>query len=396
MTAPPRPPLAAALWIALLFPGCGPEAEPLPPAPAPAEGALGQGVLETVDPQDPERPLFHDFGELDYGTEVQWSCRMRNTGAEPLRVLSITPACGCTRVVSMTVMDEAGESLQRVQAFDAPELCSVPPGAALELRIDLLTKHSKPNQHKLALVRLRTDSEVSPFQTFELHFLPTKPFIVAPDSLVMQRVPVSHGAEAKCRVQVVKPGLPGQVHRIVSAPEGIEARLEARPFAGETVWTVFATVPPLSPMGVLRGDIVLAVSDEHGQGDDRRVTIPVLAYVGPDAFLDPGMFTFGAVPQGEERLLRAELIGLVPGAKLRVTDARVENPGAEALTVSCAAVDPDAEGRSQRWTVDLRLGGDHPAGYVQGEVVLTLDEPLGGGQGDLGDELRARISGLVR
>lgn len=360
------------------------------------------GVLEVVSPQDPERPFFHDFGEMDFGTEVQWAVTLRNTGSEPLEIQRAQPACGCTRLVSFEVAGSDGESTASYSNFKARPICSVPAGGSIKMRVDILSKHSKPNLSKLALVRLSTNSSIDPFHTFELRFLGLKPFIVAPDNLTLHRVPVSHGAEVSCRVQVVKPGLPGLVHRIISAPEGIDARLDARPFAGETVWTVTATVPPLSPMGTIRGDIVLAVSDEEGIGEAGRVNIPVVVRVGPDAFLDPGMFTFGAVKPGETRLRQAQLIGLVPGAKLEILGARLENASADAFRISYRAAGPDEggqrddSGRSNRWIIDVQLTADHPEGYLTGEIVLTLSEPIGGGEGEMGTELRARISGLVR
>lgn len=404
--------LAATAALTLGLVGCGgdpapdpePEAETVAAAPAPGTSNTNTsaGVLEVMNPQDPERPFFHDFGEMDFGTEVQWSVTLRNTGGEPLEIQRAQPACGCTRLVSFEVAGPDGESVESYSNFKTRPICSVPVGGSVKMRLDILSKHSKPNVSKLALVRISTNSRIDPFHTFELRFLGLKPFIVAPDNLTMHRIPVSHGGETKCRVQVVKPGLPGVVHRIVSAPDGIEARLEAQPFAGETVWTVFATIPPLSPMGTIRGDIVLAVSDENGEGEDGRVTIPVVARVGPDAFLDPGMFTYGAVKPGETRLRQAQLIGLVPGAKLRIIGARIENASADAFTVSYRAADTDegglkdADGRSNRWIIDVQLGADHPEGYLGGEVVLTLEEPIGGGSGEMGTEVRARISGLVK
>lgn len=373
-----------------------------PSAPATASTPTSAGVLEVLDPQDPERPFFHDFGEMDFGTEVKWAVTLRNTGSEPLEIQRAQPACGCTRLVSFEVTGPEGGAAASYSNFKARPICAVPPGGSIEMRVDILSKHSKPNLSKLALVRLSTNSSIDPFHTFELRFLGLKPFIVAPDNLTLHRVPVSHGASASCRVQVVKPGLPGLVHRIVSAPAGVDARLEARPFAGETVWTVIADIPPLSPMGTIRGDIVLAVSDEDGVGEEGRVTIPVVARVGPDAFLDPGMFTFGAVGSGETRLRQAQLVGLVPGAKLEILEARLENASADAFRVSYRAAGPDEggqlddRGRSSRWIIDVQLTGDHPEGYLIGEVVLTLAEPIGGGTGEMGTELRARISGLVK
>ena len=398
--------------LGLTLAACG--GEPAPPAPAtsageatstapgPASAPSSAGVLEVVSPQDPERPFFHDFGEMDFGTEVQWAVTLRNTGNEPVEIQRAQPACGCTRLVSFEVIGPDGESASSYSNFKARPICSVPAGGSIKMRVDILSKHSKPNLSKLALVRLSTNSSIDPFHTFELRFLGLKPFIVAPDNLTLHRVPVSHGAEVSCRVQVVKPGLPGLVHRIISAPEGIDARLDAKPFAGETVWTVTASVPPLSPMGTIRGDIVLAVSDEEGLGEAGRVTIPVAVRVGPDAFLDPGMFTFGAVKPGETRLRQAQLIGLVPGAKLEILGARLENASADAFRISYRAAGPDEggqrddSGRSNRWIIDVQLTADHPEGYLTGEIVLTLSEPIGGGEGEMGTELRARISGLVR
>ena len=263
------------------------------------------------------------------------------TARDPARPTSLR----LPRLVSFEVTGPEGGATASYSNFKARPICAVPPGGSIEMRVDILSKHSKPNISKLALVRLSTNSSIDPFHTFELRFLGLKPFIVAPDNLTLHRVPVSHGASASCRVQVVKPGLPGLVHRIVSAPAGIDARLEAKPFAGETVWTVSADIP-LSPPWERSGATSCSRSPTRTAWAKRAGSRSPWSHAWAlMPSLDPGMFTFGAVGYGETRLRQAQLVGLVPGAKLEILEARLENASADAFRVSYRAAGPDEGGQ---------------------------------------------------
>lgn len=396
--------IAPALLLVLGAFGCG-EAQPTtattPSASSsPAASAAvpaSPSALERVDPQDPERPYFHDFGTLDYGEEVRWKAVLRNTGSTPVRILGASPMCGCTRLNSFSIGAADGEEIETARDFARkPEIAVVPPGGTVTASIDILSKHTKPNISKLALVRLTTDSELTPYLTFELHLFPAQPFIVSPPSFEMPRVPTSHGGGKKVKIMVVAPDAPGIVHRIIEAPEGIEARLETTQFAGETIWYVHVAVAPLTPMGALRGEIVLAVSDADGNGEAGRLKIPVEIRIGPDNFLDPGMFAFGAMPKGVGKTISAQLNGLVPGATIGVKEARIEGKHSGSISVEQTVIRPNEEGRSKTWQFHVTVADSHPTGYLAAELVLVLDEPFGGGVGEASNELRARISGIIQ
>lgn len=396
--------IASGLLLVLGAIGCSDAQTPSTTGQAPGElaGGIAAGpsvpsALERVDPQDPERPYFHDFGTLDFGEEVYWKATLRNTGSSPIRILGASPMCGCTRLNSFSIASADGEEIETAREFGRkPEIAVVPPGGTITASIDILSQHTKPNRSKLALVRLTTDSELTTYLTFELHFFPAQPFITSPPSFEMPRVPTSHGAGKKVKIMVVAPDAPGIVHRILEAPAGIEARLETTRFAGETIWYVHVEVAPLTPMGAIRGDILLAVSDSDGNGDAGRLEIPVEIRIGPDNFLDPGMVTFGAMAKGSEKTVSARLNGLVPGSKIGIKEARIEGQNSEFLSVQQTVIRPDEEGRSQTWQFDVTISKSHPLGYLGAELVLVLDEPFGGGVGVESNELRAAISGIIR
>ena len=340
---------------------------------------------------------------MDFGTEVQWAVTLRNTGNEPVEIQRAQPACGCTRLVSFEVIGPDGESACSYSNFKARPICSVPAGGSIKMRVDILSKHSKPNLSKLALVRLSTNSSIDPFHTFELRFLGLKPFIVAPDNLTLHRVPVSHGAE----VLVPRPGgeartsRPRPPHRQRSGRDRRATRREAlrRRDRLDGHGERPSTLPHGDhqgrhrPRGLRRGRSRGSGSSHHPGGRAR----------GPRRI--PGsrhVHVRGREAGGETRLRQAQLVGLVPGAKLEILEARLENASADAFRISYRAAGPDEggqrddSGRSNRWIIDVQLTADHPEGYLTGEIVLTLSEPIGGGEGEMGTELRARISGLVR
>ena len=402
-----RPVLTALLFAAMgmlaaCSDGTGAEATPGDESPgsgwsgtATSDPDLSAGVLEVVDPQEPERPFFHDFGTLDYGEELVWSKTLKNIGPEPVTIRSARGACGCTILHSIVFAGPDGEEIESVSDFTHATIGDVPPGGTATLHIKLLTIYSTPNQNKLPLFRVTTNAASEPFLTFELRFFPVQSFIVAPTHLTLDQVPTSHGGEASVKLLAADPDAGAKVHRIVSSPEGLNARLESLVFGGEEIWFLYGTVEPITPMGAIHGEVVLAISDPNGVGDENRISVPVFVRVVPDAVLEPGLVSFAAVEQGAEKTVDAQLVCLIPGSTVDIVEATIDGPTSEHFRTRVEPVRPNADGRAQKWLISTTILETHPADFIQGELVVTLREPLGGLGGADGSELRTRIGGRV-
>jgi hypothetical protein len=398
--------LLTAALLAAALPSCNPT-EPVGEAPtgAPTEGATpgaaaldavaGQGLLETLDPQDPARPRFHDFGEMIYGDRLTWFVRFRNSGTGPLKILNAQAACGCTRLAGMSVK-EPGRAPRVLRSFRGDVITTVPAGAELEVSIEILTAFTAPNQRKLALFRMTTDSDLDPYVTLELGFLPTRPFMLAPTEARLLNVPTSHGGSKRVKIIVDRKETLARILGVVSAPEGLGVDLVTESFGGEFVWYVDLSVAPLTPLGVTRGSVVLRTTDRDGTGEDGRLEVPVIAQVVPDVVLAKPLITLGAVASSEGAFFESELNALVPGAKIKVLATRVESAAPVPLEIETEALQPDADGRAALWRVRITMPPGASPGFVSGDVVFVLDEPVGGvGPDGASTELRVRLSGQV-
>ena len=398
--------LLAALSAALLAPltACRPAdsqgtqqaAGPQEPAAQAETLAQGQGLLETIDPQDPARPRFHDFGELIYGDRLTRPVRFRNSGEGPLKILNAQAACGCTRLAGMTIHPNGGGPPREIRSFRGDVIATVPPGAELEVSIEVITAFTAPNQRKLALFRMTTDSDLEPYITLELGFLPTRPFMFAPTEARLLNTPTSHGGEARVKIIVDRKETLARILGVISSPEGLVVDLVTESFGGEFVWYVDVSVDPLSPLGVTRGDVVLRTTDRDGEGDEGRLKVPVIAQVVPDVVLAKPLITLGAVRSSEGALFESELNALVPGAKLKVLETRVESAAPVPLEIVTTPIQPDADGRAAAWSVRITMLPGASPGFVSGNVVFVLDEPVGGvGPEGASTELPVRLSGQV-
>ncbi|MDG1983244.1 MAG: DUF1573 domain-containing protein [Planctomycetota bacterium] len=358
----------------------------------------GQGLLESLDPQDPSRPRFHDFGELIHGDQLTWNARFRNSGAGPLKILAAQAACGCTRLATMTITGPGDLPPRVIKGFRnaSDVLATVPPGAELVVAIEILTAFTAANQRKLALFRLTTDSDLEPYITLELGFLPTRPFMFAPTEARLLNTPTSHGGNARVKVIVDRKETRARILSIESAPEGLSTDLVTESFGGEFVWYVDVSVAPLTPLGVIRGDVVLRTTDREGEGEGGRLTIPAIAQVVPDVVLGKPLITLGAVPSSAGATFESELTALVPGARLKVLATRVESSVPMDLGIQTAPINPDSSGRASVWTVQIAMPPGTAPGFISGDVVFVLDEPVGGASPDgPSTELRVRLSGQV-
>ena len=327
---------------------------------------------------------------------MRWKVRFRNRGRGPLSILSAQAACGCTRLDAVSVIDRDGAAPRRARSLTADVVTTVPPGGVLEVEISVLTTFTRANQRKLALFRLTTDSDLEPYVTLELSFLPTRPFMFAPAEARLLNTPTSHGGAARVKILVDRKETLARVLGVESRPDGVEVDLVTETFGGEYVWYLDVAVPPLSPLGVTRGDVVLRTTDPDGEGEDGRLKVPVIAQVVPDVILGKPQVTLGAVPTSSGATFESQLHALVPGARLRVLEARTESPLGAAVSVETAPLEPDAGGRSATWSVRVAVAPGATPGFLSGDLVLLLDEPVGGiGPDGASTELRFRLSGQV-
>lgn len=363
-------------------------------------GMPGAGRLEVVNPDIPDRPLYKEFGNVPYGTDLEWTTLLKNEGTAPVVITSAQAACGCTRFMDYTVTDAEGNRSEYPTTFSIDEnraLATVPAGGTIQIRTKLMTKFSNPNQRKLALMRLFTDSVERPFLTFEVGFDPIRPFIFAPDRANLLNSPFSSGKSERIKILVDRGGDPGKVLGVVSAPEGIEAELITETFGGEYIWYVNVTVPPLSPLGAIRGEVILETTDADGNGDEGRLELPVVALVVPDVVATPKLAAFRAF----DRTVGAEFTGrisaLVPGARLKIESARFESPDADKFSVNFEPVKPFDDGRAIEWTYTAKIAPGHPEGFVGGDLVFELEEAFGGLPETVPqNELRITLSGNAR
>ncbi len=162
------------------------------------------------------------------------------------------------------------------------------------------------------------------------------------------------------------------------------------------MWWIDVRVPPLSPPGVIRDTIVLRTTDASGQGEDGRLSLPMIAQVVPDIVLEKPLVALGSFKTSEGTTFQSRLTALVPGAKMRVLGTRVENTTVPGVVVRTTPVTPNAAGRAKVWLMEVHVPPGCPPGFVAGEVIFELDEPIGGARGsESGKELTVRMSGRV-
>ena len=378
----------------------GAEAPSFRNGPPIVEGASSKGVLEIVDPEDPERPLFKDFGKVPYGTDISWYTVMENTGTEPVIIRSAQAACGCTRFMDFTVTDAAGNSPDRPTSFAAAEnrnIATIPVGGQIKMRMKLFTASTKPNRRKLALMRVSTNSQLHPYMTFEVSLLSSRLFIFAPDSANLTNSPISGGKSKRIKILVDSAGDPERVLGIVSTPDGIEAELITETFAGEYVWYVNVSVLPLTPLGPIRGDVVLSTTDADGNGDKGRLKLPVIASVVPDVIASPSHVSFRAFDRSVGAQFTGLLAALVPGARVKIKSARFEGEHADKFSVEYTPIKAFDDGRAIEWNFTAKLDPGYPAGYIAGSLVFELEESIGGlPESQPKNEIHVPLSGVAR
>ncbi len=342
---------------------------------APAGGAAtahargGAGLV--VVPEGAPRPYFHDFGERLWGEQIEHTYRLENREGRTVVVHDLMPDCGCT-IPRAAIVQPDGTRIDGPVVTRGMEL-ELQAGATLEVRIGLdTTRVERPNQHKLAQVRLRCDSDETPYITFELHVLVRRTFRSAPTEAVLKDVPQSAGKSVRLDVTTENAGDTSRIRGIETVEGPFRAEVTEAQVAGQNVWILVVHADPGSNLGPHEGKVVLGTTLADGTGLGQNFEVKVRAQVVEDCVIEPRLI---AIPRDADGAATATLHALIPGARVGVRKVRLEGASAAALQVAWEPVDADAEGRASQWKITLRAKTELPREGFSGKVVVELDDP---------------------
>lgn len=369
--------------------------EPLPaPDPAPSDPDLTRpmtasavsAAVEVLNPSDPTRPLYHTFGTVEHGEIYVRTVRLRNLESVPVTVLEAMAACSCGKVKRITTTDRDGNLVQGNMG-QRGNILEIPPGAEFQIDIVVDTNKVKANQPKLAILRIKTDSKVQPFLTFEINFLPESLFELAAPRIALGMVPLGGGTGETLQIFSRASLNQARLLEVVETSPGLEAHLEL--ISGyDNNWNLTVTAIGQTHKGLLRGQVVLSTTDRDGQGDAGRLRIPVEGQVVDPIVVLPDIVSFGRVSPGEERTVQAVVKGLAPGHRIRVNEATLTGPSADHLSVRLDPIAPNEFDQAVQVEAFLTLDATAPEGPIAAQIRFHLaDEAI--------DSLTASITGAV-
>ena len=338
------------------------------PGPAQADPSGPQPGSEGA----PDRLNFHSFGEVPDGTVATFTFRMRNAEARPIAITGIHPGCGCT-AAEVVAFSPTGESIAGQKPDDPHEpWIVVPVGGTVDLTLRIDTRDiASKNKDRTLTTRVVTDSEVGRYRTFELHLFVAQDLQINPKRLDLGQVPVGLGAAGT--VDIVPVGRRElEVVGVGSAPEGVRVEVSPAEIMGQATWTVLASLDPPLELGQLFGLIKIETRFLDGRpGHD--LDIPFQARIVPDLHVSPQRLVLLHTPPATGPTNRCSVYSLQPGERLTVLSSRVEGDASADFELKVEPDEPDALGRSHRWTVTLEHRGQWPSGLLRGDVVLELE-----------------------
>lgn len=365
-------------------PGAVPTASQLKRLVQGPERPLG-GELTILDPFDPGRPYFHDFGTVRYGETRRKTFRLANTGTAPVKLLRALGACSCTRVASVRLLVEGQQAIAG-DTTNTEHMLTIPPGEIGEMVVELDTTKTTANRDKLAVLRLATDAEHTPFLMFEIHVLAEKLFDVKQGNVNMGEVAHYGGAGKTIQIFQRMPESLAALVDVVEASEGLQASLEYVNGGALPFWNLTVRLDEELPLGGFQGEVVLSHSGDDGNGDAGRLSVDVYASVVEPIVMHPRHQSFGAVSRGEPKSISANLKTLLPGQRIRVLKASVSGPSAEHIDVNVVPHTNNPDGVAGQFTIKLTASADLPPGKIDAQLRLELDDsqiplierPLGG------------------
>jgi hypothetical protein len=296
-----------ALLLAVI-PGAAPAADPL--------SRLIQGPLIRFD----QRTV--DFGRIPQHVSRAQNFVIRNDGTAALRLLKVTPDCGCT-------LAEPADTV-------------IAPGASTTLRVVFSSGNYEGDLRKVVILETNDPAEPRIDLLLLVH--------VAPEVEISERIldfgPVRRGqTPALATILKAEPGVPWKVRTPVGADDLVQWTTTQDPQADPGAWKVEARIRPDAPFG--RFNVRTEIPFDHPKVKSDRISVRgfIHAYFYP---VDAGI-NFGSLAAGVAltRTLRLKADG--PG-DYRITAARPSAPwlttslrrdGSDyLLTVALAAKDP--------------------------------------------------------
>ncbi|MGK0216672.1 MAG: hypothetical protein ACI9HE_000144 [Planctomycetota bacterium] len=393
---PDRPRLLLASSLVLIL-GCGQGSESSSPADGPGNGAdlapavhevEGGGEIMVVDPPDPGRPYFHDFGTLPYGEVLTHTFTLHNASARVVNLLRSQAACACTRVTAIRLLQDEGTPI-RGKTLATEGMLAVPPGGIFEVDIELDSTKAPRNIDKLAVMRIVTDSELDPYLTFELHMLAQSLFELSPASVKLGLVPQYGGKGTTIQLFSRMYSKPARILEVIESTPGLEASLALIPDGSGHFWNLTVRLIESERMGGFLGKVVLSTTDEQGEGEEGRLEVSVSATVVDPILMTPQHVSFGAIKPGEKKSLRCQIEALLPGQRFQVMEANLSGPSAEYLKASIKHLVPDSDGRAQYVHLTLEASEQLPLGLIEANLEVLLDD-------ESIPRITRRIRGVVR
>lgn len=318
-----------------------------------------------------DRDYFHDFGRVVYGERVTRVFELENREGVPIQVDDLQASCSCT-VPTTWYLDERGERVtgSRTQK----PVIVVPPGRTLHVACAVdTTRVEQANVDKLSQVRMRSNSKVTPYVTFEMHLVVVRPFRAVPEVLDLRQTPQSHGKSARTDVTTALANDPARIVKLERVEGPFEATVEHKVVGPENVWIVTATAHDGLALGPLSGKVVLETSVPGFDGAGPPFEIPIRATVVPDVIADPGVLALQVREDGGVLAGSFDVVALVPGARVLVLGAVASGAAKDEIDVAFEPVAADDSGRANRWKISVRAKPG--AKSAQGTIEVSTDDP---------------------
>ena len=329
------------------------------------------GLVRVGEIQNPLRPTYHDFGEVEAGTPLEHTFSFENREGRPVDVLRVRGSCDCTMTGLRAVLPD-GSVVQGDPRGAAPCL-TVPIDATVEftVRVDPNAVR-QANRDKLVTIRATTDSERTPYLPIEVHLVVVEHFQVAPDVVDFGRVARSSGPVTEATVTRLGTTF-HSLGEILETPSGVVASVGPHPTAPDGTWLVGVRVETGLPESAITGSVKVATTDQDGR-PAQPIEIPVRGLIVPDIGLDPPIVSLRPMDGGIGHAVR--VVARDRGRRFAVLETRIAGGLADRLTVEATPEGPDTEGRAGSW--NIRVQGAPLAdgeALTSGAVVITLDDP---------------------
>jgi hypothetical protein len=376
MKAAPSAPSRAAELLGLLAlaagPGCGTSAQAEPPL------LRVRALAGTSAPGErAPRPNFHDFGAVRKGRAVEHTFVLENQGRSPVTITRIDPSCGCA-VGAVRARGPAGEVVPGKPARPgARDLLNVPAGweADLVLRVDTGGSIAR-NVDRTLVTRLtaRVGAEREQYLTFDTHIRVEEPLLVVPAEIRLGAVPRAGGRPSAVDI-VPFPGFDLRPSAVRAHPPEVEVELRQEERSGVGVWVLSVGFAPGTELGQVRGTITLDVAHADGTSDE-PLLVPFSGEVVENVHAEPTRLVLRAERGSSTPAVGSVLVeSLLEGARLRILRATVDEAQRAFFEPRFEALEPDAEGRSARWRVELVARALPESQVTVGTLALELDDP---------------------